>query len=109
MNERVASKGLYDGCERCPRAFKSTFNSALTFTQQIVTGDSWGTISIPVIEEPRGCARGNLKCVHTGCVGRCDVVRLVSSFSFEGVGGKAGILRIGLSSSVVGRPTEAHS
>jgi len=51
VNERVASKGLYDGCERCPRAFKSTFNSALTFTQQIVTGDSWGTISIPVIEE----------------------------------------------------------
>mmetsp|Transcript_101813 Transcript_101813/g.285361 ORF Transcript_101813/g.285361 Transcript_101813/m.285361 type:complete len:544 (-) Transcript_101813:68-1699(-) len=51
VNQRVASKGIYEGCERCPRAFESTFSSVLTFTQQIVTGDSWGVISIPVIEE----------------------------------------------------------
>lgn len=51
VNQRVASKGIYEGCERCPRAFESTFSAVLTFTQQIVTGDSWGVISIPLIEE----------------------------------------------------------
>lgn len=51
INQRVAEKGLYDGCDRCPRAFESTFNAAMTFMQQIVTGDSWGQVSLPIIEE----------------------------------------------------------
>jgi len=51
INLRVASKGIYEGCERCPRAFESTGAAALTFTQQIITGDSWGLLSIPIIEE----------------------------------------------------------
>jgi len=51
INQRVAASGAYDGCDRCPRAFQSTWHAALTFTQQIVTGDSWGTVTIPVIEE----------------------------------------------------------
>jgi len=51
VNQRVQNKGLYDGCDRCGRAFSSTANAVLTFTQQIITGDSWGTVSIPVIEE----------------------------------------------------------
>mmetsp|Transcript_19798 Transcript_19798/g.46198 ORF Transcript_19798/g.46198 Transcript_19798/m.46198 type:complete len:650 (-) Transcript_19798:195-2144(-) len=37
-------------CTRCPDGFKSVMASSLTLFQQIVAGDSWGTISIPVIE-----------------------------------------------------------
>lgn len=51
VNRRVSEKGIYDGCDRCPRAFESTANAMLTFTQQIITGDSWGTVSMPIIEE----------------------------------------------------------
>lgn len=51
VNQRVTSQGLHDGCERCSRAFESTGSAVLTFTQQIITGDSWGAVSIPIIEE----------------------------------------------------------
>jgi hypothetical protein len=42
--------GQLEGCERCPRAYSSVMQSTLTFSQQIVAGDSWGTATIPVIE-----------------------------------------------------------
>eukprot|EP00930_Biecheleria_cincta_P015471 TRINITY_DN12902_c0_g1_i1.p1 TRINITY_DN12902_c0_g1~~TRINITY_DN12902_c0_g1_i1.p1 ORF type:complete len:680 (-),score=103.34 TRINITY_DN12902_c0_g1_i1:130-2169(-) len=41
----------YDGCERCSRGFASVEAASLTLFQTIVAGDSWGQISIPVIEE----------------------------------------------------------
>merc|ERR1719424_2382706 len=41
----------YEGsCDRCPRAYSSVLHSTLTFSQQIVAGDAWGTATIPVIE-----------------------------------------------------------
>jgi len=40
----------YEGCERCPKAFATVMSSVLTLFQQIITGDSWGLVSIPVIE-----------------------------------------------------------
>jgi len=40
-----------DDCERCPRGFGSVWASMLTLFQQIVAGDSWGTISVQVIEK----------------------------------------------------------
>jgi len=51
INQRVASRGVYGDCERCVRAFETTASSVLTFVQQIVTGDSWGTVTIPIVEE----------------------------------------------------------
>lgn len=42
--------GQLEGCERCPRAYSSVMQSTLTFSQQIVAGDSWGTATVPVIE-----------------------------------------------------------
>jgi len=51
VNSRVTQNGLYEACERCPRAFESVPQSMLTFWQQIVTGDSWGQVSMPIIEE----------------------------------------------------------
>lgn len=53
VNQQVADNGVYDrmGCERCPRAFATTANAVLTLTQQVVAGDAWGEISMPVIEQ----------------------------------------------------------
>lgn len=42
---------FYDGCERCSRGFESVQSAILTLFQQTVAGDSWGTISLPVIEK----------------------------------------------------------
>eukprot|EP00811_Abedinium_folium_P016589 NODE_2552_length_2190_cov_4.056714.p1 GENE.NODE_2552_length_2190_cov_4.056714~~NODE_2552_length_2190_cov_4.056714.p1 ORF type:complete len:693 (-),score=136.82 NODE_2552_length_2190_cov_4.056714:40-2118(-) len=50
VNDEVAESGIYDGCERCPRAFESVFASSLTLLQQLIAGDSWGVLSIPIIE-----------------------------------------------------------
>eukprot|EP00429_Kryptoperidinium_foliaceum_P091706 CAMPEP_0176202876 /NCGR_PEP_ID=MMETSP0121_2-20121125/10295_1 /TAXON_ID=160619 /ORGANISM="Kryptoperidinium foliaceum, Strain CCMP 1326" /LENGTH=754 /DNA_ID=CAMNT_0017541773 /DNA_START=1 /DNA_END=2267 /DNA_ORIENTATION=+ len=41
----------YDGCPRCNQAFQSVGDSMLTLFQQIIAGDSWGMVSVPVIVE----------------------------------------------------------
>lgn len=51
LNQKIAAKGKYDGCERCPHAFESVFSSSLTFVQQIIAGDSWGSVTVPIIDE----------------------------------------------------------
>merc|ERR1719331_1108721 len=53
INKDIAEKKshLYEGCERCPRAFSTVFDSYLTFWKQLVAGDSWGTLCEPIIEE----------------------------------------------------------
>lgn len=50
LNKTLTNNGAHDGCDRCPRAFASVLESVLTFSQQIVAGDSWGQATIPVIE-----------------------------------------------------------
>jgi len=40
----------YVGCERCPHAYESTFMASLTLVQTLVAGDSWGHITMPIIE-----------------------------------------------------------
>jgi len=50
LNRDIAATGVYSDCERCPRAFASVFEANLTFVQQIVAGDSWGLVSLPIIE-----------------------------------------------------------
>lgn len=49
LHERV-SKIDFGDCERCPRAFGSVWSAILTYLQQIIAGDSWGTVTIPVLE-----------------------------------------------------------
>jgi Ca2+-binding EF-hand superfamily protein len=49
MQDMVA-ENKFDGCERCARAFGSVTEAFVTFWQQIVAGDSWGAVSIPVME-----------------------------------------------------------
>lgn len=41
----------YGDCARCPQAYNSVMSAALTFWQQLVAGDSWGQVTIPVIEK----------------------------------------------------------
>jgi hypothetical protein len=41
----------YDGCDRCIRAFATVWDANLTFFQQLIAGDSWGAVTIPVIEQ----------------------------------------------------------
>ena len=37
-------------CERCSRGFADIFSASVTIFQQIVAGDSWGAISIPLVD-----------------------------------------------------------
>lgn len=50
LNKELAESGGLEGCERCPRAYSSVLHASLTFSQQIITGDSWGQATIPLIE-----------------------------------------------------------
>jgi len=50
INKEIADSGAYENCDRCGRAFSSVFQSFITFMQQLVAGDSWGTVSVPIIE-----------------------------------------------------------
>jgi len=43
-------------CERCSRGFADIFSASVTIFQQIVAGDSWGAISIPLVERAPGTA-----------------------------------------------------
>eukprot|EP00931_Biecheleriopsis_adriatica_P073287 TRINITY_DN47606_c0_g1_i1.p1 TRINITY_DN47606_c0_g1~~TRINITY_DN47606_c0_g1_i1.p1 ORF type:complete len:612 (+),score=105.06 TRINITY_DN47606_c0_g1_i1:84-1919(+) len=56
LNKEIADSGFYEdqGCERCPRAFASVWAATLTFLQQIVAGDSWGMVTIPLMENYPG-------------------------------------------------------
>eukprot|EP00443_Scrippsiella_acuminata_P056291 CAMPEP_0115503646 /NCGR_PEP_ID=MMETSP0271-20121206/69588_1 /TAXON_ID=71861 /ORGANISM="Scrippsiella trochoidea, Strain CCMP3099" /LENGTH=487 /DNA_ID=CAMNT_0002932753 /DNA_START=13 /DNA_END=1473 /DNA_ORIENTATION=+ len=48
---RLTAKDGWQDCERCPRAFSSVMAANLTFLQQVVAGDGWGELSVPIIEE----------------------------------------------------------
>lgn len=51
LNHDLAEQGVYsDECERCGKAFQDVMSATLTFCQQIVAGDSWGQVTIPIIE-----------------------------------------------------------
>eukprot|EP00930_Biecheleria_cincta_P012402 TRINITY_DN11613_c0_g1_i1.p1 TRINITY_DN11613_c0_g1~~TRINITY_DN11613_c0_g1_i1.p1 ORF type:complete len:590 (+),score=87.05 TRINITY_DN11613_c0_g1_i1:49-1770(+) len=41
----------YRECERCSGGFKNVQSAIVTLVQQIVAGDSWGQISVPIIEK----------------------------------------------------------
>lgn len=53
LNRRLSESGFWasQGCERCPQAYASVQQSMLTFVQEIVVGDEWGTMTMPFIQE----------------------------------------------------------
>lgn len=52
LNLEIVETGIYEeeGCDRCKRAYESVAQSTLTISQQIVAGDSWGLVTVPMIE-----------------------------------------------------------
>mmetsp|Transcript_119481 Transcript_119481/g.254953 ORF Transcript_119481/g.254953 Transcript_119481/m.254953 type:complete len:419 (+) Transcript_119481:2-1258(+) len=46
----IADSGDWADCERCRRSFSTVMHANMTLFQTIVAGDSWGKVSIPVIE-----------------------------------------------------------
>ena len=46
----ITSRLDYHQCSRCSNGFGSIFAASLTLFQQIVAGDAWGTISLPLVE-----------------------------------------------------------
>jgi len=56
INAKLAARGDYGECARCERAFSTVMNANLTFVQQILAGDNWGRLSVPIIEEEPGLA-----------------------------------------------------
>lgn len=50
VNVQLADEGTYGDCLRCGRAFESVMSSNLTFLMNIVSGDSWGVLSVPIME-----------------------------------------------------------
>lgn len=50
LNQELAEQGVYGDCERCGKAFQDVMSSCLTLFQQIVAGDSWGQVTIPIID-----------------------------------------------------------
>mmetsp|Transcript_47528 Transcript_47528/g.87136 ORF Transcript_47528/g.87136 Transcript_47528/m.87136 type:complete len:594 (+) Transcript_47528:50-1831(+) len=46
----LTEEGVFDGCDRCKRAYSSVMNANLTYFQQIIAGDSWGLVTIPIME-----------------------------------------------------------
>jgi len=50
LAQEAAATGVYEGCSRCPRAFRTVMDSNLTFMQTVVASDSWGRVSIPIME-----------------------------------------------------------
>jgi len=51
LNKEIVEETFdYKDCDRCARAFQSVGQSVLTFIQQILAGDSWGQVSVPIIE-----------------------------------------------------------
>lgn len=54
LNLTLVQDGVYDGCERCGRSFESVWDAFLTFVQHIVCGDSWGVVTLPIVEKYPG-------------------------------------------------------
>jgi len=52
INREVTKTLVYEssGCTRCPHAWESVWQSIQTITQHIIAGDSWGNVSIPIID-----------------------------------------------------------
>lgn len=50
LNVQLEDRGVYADCERCPRAYSTVFHSVLTFSQIIVAGDSFGIVTLPIVE-----------------------------------------------------------
>lgn len=78
LNIELAKSGIYnDVCERCPRAFASVWASTITFIQQIVAGDSWGAVTIPIMERHPETALFFLSVLVSTALGLLNLIVMV--------------------------------
>ncbi|CAJ1430762.1 unnamed protein product [Effrenium voratum] len=47
---RLASEGLFGGCDFCSRSMQSVMSANLLIYKTVVAGDSWGQVAVPLIE-----------------------------------------------------------
>ena len=45
----IVADMAFPTCDRCKDGFKDVFAASVTIFQQIVAGDSWGAISVPLV------------------------------------------------------------
>ena len=50
FQKKIDLRISYPDCERCPRGFATVFAASLTLFSQIVAGDQWSSISVPLAE-----------------------------------------------------------
>jgi hypothetical protein len=74
INLEIAEEGMYDGCERCPRAFSSVASSMLTFTQTLLAGDSWGQLAVPIVERAPLTYAYFLLVLTTTCIAAVNLI-----------------------------------
>mmetsp|Transcript_133670 Transcript_133670/g.243758 ORF Transcript_133670/g.243758 Transcript_133670/m.243758 type:complete len:597 (+) Transcript_133670:78-1868(+) len=53
LNLKITEKEVYlrEDCKRCPHAYASVSYAVLTLLRESVAGDSWGKMTVPIIEE----------------------------------------------------------
>jgi len=53
VNVVVTQAGVYEqtACPHCPEAFGSIWEAAVTITQHVIAGDSWGQLCRPIVKE----------------------------------------------------------
>lgn len=51
VNLELVEAGLHPDCYRCQRAFESVSRACLTFAETTIAGETFGDISIPIIEQ----------------------------------------------------------
>jgi len=77
INQRLDEQGVYGNCERCGRSFESVMTSNLTFLMNVVCGDSWGRLSVPIMEKAPWTALIVMGCFITVNLGLLNVIAAV--------------------------------
>eukprot|EP00747_Dinoflagellata_sp_TGD_P103779 gnl/TRDRNA2_/TRDRNA2_169073_c3_seq1.p1 gnl/TRDRNA2_/TRDRNA2_169073_c3~~gnl/TRDRNA2_/TRDRNA2_169073_c3_seq1.p1 ORF type:complete len:566 (+),score=97.54 gnl/TRDRNA2_/TRDRNA2_169073_c3_seq1:97-1794(+) len=49
--ELARNTNVYDDCDRCEMMLSSVWNANLVFFQTVIMGDSWGDLTLPLIDE----------------------------------------------------------
>ena len=78
----IASRLTFGTCARCPHSFDSIFSASVTLFQQIVAGDNWGQISIPVLEEQPWTAILMLSILITISLGMLNLILAAAELNF---------------------------
>jgi hypothetical protein len=76
LTHRLDENGVFrdTGCERCPRAFESTWSAMITLTKHLIAGDSWGEMAVPMIEAEPATALFFFCCLFLGTLAILNLI-----------------------------------